>query len=100
MICPRVAMPLQLLQLPFVGRRREVELLLNYLHETGDGRGGSVLIAGEPGVGKTRLLEEFAGEAQQRAARILWGRCLDLYGGEGAPPYRPWIEVLRACING
>jgi eukaryotic-like serine/threonine-protein kinase len=55
-----------------------------------------VLLAGEPGIGKTRLAEELEPDALQRGARVLWGRC---YEGEGAPPFWPWIEILRAAAR-
>ena len=47
---------------PFVGRGRELALLANSLEEARAAHAGIVLLAGEPGIGKTRLLEEFAGD--------------------------------------
>jgi DNA-binding CsgD family transcriptional regulator len=79
--------------LPFVGRERELRRLLARLALTGVGQGGVVLLAGEPGIGKTRTAEEFATAAEAQGARVLWGRCLE---GEGAPAFWPWTQILRA----
>lgn len=58
---------------------------------------GVVVVEGEPGIGKTRLLEAVAAAAARRAMRVLWGRC---HRGEGAPSLWPWIEVIRAIVDG
>jgi tetratricopeptide (TPR) repeat protein len=60
------------------------------------GRGRLVLLAGEPGIGKTRICEEVAAYARDHGARVLWGRC---YEGEGAPAFWPWVQVLRAGVK-
>ena len=54
------------------------------------------LIAGEPGIGKTCLVEEAATDARARGARVIWGRCWD---GDGAPAYWPWVQVVRSCLG-
>ncbi|MGE3596702.1 MAG: AAA family ATPase, partial [Dehalococcoidia bacterium] len=82
---------------PFVGREAELSVLIAALDAAAAGRGGLVLVAGEPGIGKTRLAEELAAVAGRRNVRILWGRC---YEGEGAPAFWPWVEVLRAALRG
>ncbi|QBI20566.1 helix-turn-helix transcriptional regulator [Egibacter rhizosphaerae] len=53
----------------------------------------TVLLGGEAGVGKTRLVETFAERAQGRGARVLSGRCLEL--SEGGMPYAAVVEMLR-----
>ena len=53
------------------------------------------LISGEPGIGKTRLADEIAGDAASRGMRVVWGRCWE---GGGAPAYLPWVDVLRSLI--
>jgi eukaryotic-like serine/threonine-protein kinase len=78
---------------PFVGREAELAALTADLEAAAGGRGGVVLVAGEPGIGKTRLAEELATQATARGALVLWGRCWE---GEGAPAFWPWIQVVRA----
>jgi hypothetical protein len=80
----------------FVGRGRELAELRARLEDALAGRGQLVLLAGEPGIGKTRTADELANEARRRHVRVLVGRC---YEGEGAPPYWPWVQVLRAYIH-
>src|SRR5262249_40517129 len=53
--------------------------------------GGVVLLAGEPGIGKTRLIAEVAETARAQGALVLWGRC---YEGEAARPFGPFAEAL------
>jgi len=50
------------------------------------GHGRLVMLAGQPGIGKTRTAQELAATAEQRGARTMWGWC---YEEEGAPPYWP-----------
>lgn len=54
---------------------------------------GLVLVAGEPGIGKTRLASAAVESAGRRGVQGVWGRCDT---GEGMPPYWPWRQVLRA----
>src|SRR5438093_750809 len=63
--------------------------------DVGRGRDVGHLGVGEAGIGKTRLVEELAREAAERGHLVVWGRCWE---GEGAPPYWPWIQVIRACL--
>ncbi len=76
---------------PFVGRAAELARLTARLQEARAGSGGLVLLAGEPGIGKTRTLEEFAETARTQGALVLAGRC---YEGEAARPYGPFVEAL------
>jgi DNA-binding CsgD family transcriptional regulator/tetratricopeptide (TPR) repeat protein len=80
---------------PFVGRQHEVSVLLDHLTAAGRGDGGLVLVAGEPGIGKTRLLSELATRARATGWRVLLGRA---YESEGMPPYLPFVEALRAYL--
>src|SRR5437660_8779693 len=79
----------------FVGRHHELVELRAGLEDAATGRGRFFLVVGEAGIGKTRLVEELAREAAERGHLVLWGRCWE---GEGAPPYWPWIQVIRACL--
>src|SRR6516164_8741539 len=81
----------------FVGRAREAEILRDAVHDVVAGRGRLVLLAGEPGIGKTRLAEEAATYGQASGVRVLWGRCWE---GGGAPAYWPWIQVIRTLFGG
>jgi predicted ATPase len=58
---------------------------------TGDG--GVGLVVGEPGIGKSSLLEQISAAARDRGFEVAWGRAWEL---GGAPAYWPWIESLRA----
>ena len=80
-------------QTPFVGRAMELERLQQKLQETRAGRGGLVMLAGEPGIGKTRTAEEIAERARYAGGQVLSGRC---YEGEWAPPYGPFAGALVA----
>src|SRR5262245_32107322 len=77
----------------FVGRDAELAEIRAALDRAAAGQGGLVLLAGEPGIGKTRLADEACDEARTRGFEVLWGRCWE---GEAAPAYLPWTQVLRA----
>jgi hypothetical protein len=79
-------------RLPFVGRQGELDRLRGRWAEAAAGRGGLVLVAGEPGIGKTRLVEELAERAAEDGAEVLWGHCFE---GEWMPPYAAFAEVLE-----
>ncbi len=80
----------------FVGRRREMAELTAALDDAFTGQGRIVMLAGEPGIGKTRTAQELATLAEQLGAQVLWGRC---YEEAGAPPYWPWVQPLRAYVQ-
>src|SRR5438105_3627615 len=80
----------------FVGRRRELSLLTERLGSARQGRGGLVLVAGEPGIGKTRLVFELAELARSEGWLVLFGRA---YDSAGMPPYFPLAEALRAYVR-
>jgi len=81
----------------FVGRERELGEAHEVLEDALGGEGRLLLLAGEPGIGKTRTAEQLATYARVRGARVHWGRCQE---GGGAPPYWPWAEALRGLIEG
>ena len=78
---------------PFVGRTQELADLVSALEDAASSRGSLVLLTGEPGIGKTRLMSEFAQVAGQRGARLVTGRCWE---EGGAPPFWPWMQVVRS----
>ncbi|HEY7496600.1 MAG TPA: AAA family ATPase, partial [Candidatus Tectomicrobia bacterium] len=65
------------------------------LAEAVAGHGRLILLAGEPGIGKTRTVHELAAAAAQLQVQVLQGRC---YAGEGAPPFWPWVQIIRSYI--
>jgi transcriptional regulator with XRE-family HTH domain len=79
-----------------VGRTHEVNVLRTKLEGALANRGSVVLVGGEAGIGKTRLVEELAVEAGQHGMLVLWGRCWE---SEGAPPLWPWIEIVRGIVR-
>jgi len=81
----------------FVGRERELEELRAGLRDAVGGRGGVFLIAGEGGIGKTRLVAELQGEAERVGARVCWARCWE---GGGAPAFWPWTVLVRTVAEG
>src|SRR6188474_181040 len=81
----------------FVGRAAELAALDDALGRAIEGETATVLIAGDPGVGKTRLLNAWNDRASGRAGRIAIGSCLDL--GEGGPAYTAIIEDLRDFLG-
>ena len=74
------------------GRDRELAVLLPAVDAALAGGGGLLLLAGEPGIGKSRLAEALAARAAERGARVLVGRCWE---AGGAPAYWPWVQALR-----
>ena len=80
----------------FVGRERELGELEAALVRARSGHGGTYLIGGEPGIGKSRLAAELGERAHAREAKVLWGRCWE---AGGAPAYWPWVQSLRAYVD-
>lgn len=80
----------------FVGRDPELTRLTALLDEAVAGRGSVALVAGEPGIGKTRLAEELSDRARGRRVPTVWGHC---YEGDGAPALWPWLQILRDLLR-
>lgn len=78
--------------LDLVGRDDELEHLRAVLARAREGVGTVVLVSGEPGIGKTRLLEAVLDEATRSGMLAALGRC---YEGGGAPAFWPFVEVAR-----
>ncbi|HEY4625934.1 MAG TPA: ATP-binding protein, partial [Blastococcus sp.] len=67
--------------------------LLAHVDRAAAGRTSTVLLAGDAGVGKTRLLDELTVRAIERGVRVLTGHCVDL--GDVGLPYLPFVDLLR-----
>jgi class 3 adenylate cyclase len=98
--------PLRLSQVPlptfltdigriFVGRDRELDRLGQLWKEAAAGDLRMALLAGEPGVGKTRLAAEQARRVYDEGAAVLAGRCDEDLG----VPYQPFVEALRHFVD-
>jgi len=74
-----------------VGRERELRVLDGRLERALAGTGSLVMVAGDPGIGKTRTLGEFVETARARGALTPWGSSFE---GDWHPPYGPWVEAL------
>jgi DNA-binding CsgD family transcriptional regulator/tetratricopeptide (TPR) repeat protein len=79
-----------------VGRQRELEMLTSQFDAAAGGRTRVALVAGEPGIGKTRLLLAVAARAAGKGALVLRGGASD---AEGMPPYLPFLEALGQHIR-
>jgi DNA-binding SARP family transcriptional activator/predicted ATPase len=97
---PESTYPVELAQppsqpfLPFVGRTTEMALLAARWSRAARGRGGLLLLGGEAGVGKTRLVREVSLLAEQQGGRVLYGSTTP-----GEPrPYQAVIEALKSAL--
>ncbi|MGA7672043.1 MAG: AAA family ATPase, partial [Nitrolancea sp.] len=75
-----------------VGREREQTQLREQLERMLAGQGGTILVGGEAGIGKSTLVEDLSAEAEERGCLVLWGHAYDL---SVTPPYGPWLEIFR-----
>jgi DNA-binding CsgD family transcriptional regulator len=80
-----------------VGRGPHSQALDRYLGEAAEGRGQTLLVTGEAGVGKSRLVSEARGRAERLGAIVLEGRCFESYRSF---PYAPLIDLLRSGAQG
>lgn len=81
---------------PFVGRQQEIGAFTVALQQLVAGHGGLLMLAGAPGVGKTRTAKRFSALAEARQVGVFWGVCREQ---AGMPPYWPWSECLRALLR-
>jgi predicted ATPase/DNA-binding CsgD family transcriptional regulator len=79
-----------------VGRVEELQVLEAARRRAADGEPAVVLVGGEAGVGKTRLVAELTNRCATDATRVLAGGCVPV--GEGALPYAPIVQALRALV--
>jgi predicted ATPase len=77
-----------------IGRSAELAELEAALADAAAGRASVAFVAGESGVGKTRLLEELMSRARDGGALVLAGETVD-FGAEGELPYLPLVAALR-----
>lgn len=75
------------------GREAEIGHLEAELRRAADGTTRCVVVGGEAGIGKTRLVRELAVRSQQQA-RVVWGQCIEL--GANGVPYAPFVAALRS----
>lgn len=80
----------------FVGRQPELDDLWSRGSQALNSNGALLLIAGEPGIGKTRLADEASSRFAAQGAAVFWGRCYEI---EGTPPYWPWSQILRDFLQ-
>lgn len=81
---------------PFVGRSHEYGLLIGLIARLTVGTGYTVLIEGEPGIGKSRLLRELARYVQPQESPILATNCYEI---ERATPYQPVINLVTRALE-
>ena len=81
---------------PLFGRERELGELDTALADARSGHRELILIAGESGIGKTRLAEVAADRAEALGMLVLWGRCWE---AGGAPAFFPWTQLLRGLLR-
>ena len=80
-----------------VGRVREIEQFMQLLDQATRNSPTTAVLAGEAGVGKSRLLAEFTDRARESGAHVLRGACIEL--GDGVIPYAPLVEALRLLVR-
>jgi DNA-binding CsgD family transcriptional regulator len=83
--------------IPLVARGREVDRLRAACEKAAGGTAAALLVAGDAGVGKTRLTEELTTMALDKGAVVLTGRCVDI--GENGLAYLPFAEALSGVSN-
>jgi hypothetical protein len=92
----RTALDNPLYRRVFVGREQETRQLQTALDAALSGQGGLVMLVGEPGIGKTALVEQLATYATLRGAKTLWGHCYE--EGSLSLPYLAFVEALRSYV--
>src|SRR5688500_12179778 len=83
--------------IPLVARRAEMRALDEALRRARSGEAGAVLLSGDAGVGKSRLLAEIVEQARRAGDVVLLGRCLD--AAEATLPYLPFAETIHQLAD-
>lgn len=92
-LSPYLALPTSA---PLIGRTEELEFLRSQFEAVAaGGTGRIILVAGEPGIGKTRLVRELGQSAESCGAAFAAGRYLH----DGTAPYGPWRDILRRLLR-
>jgi predicted ATPase len=90
MVVRRISSPV------FVGRRSELDALDSVLTRAGNGDGSAVLVEGEAGIGKSRLMARLESRGRAAGLAVLVGECLPL--AEGGLPFAPIVAALRSVM--
>src|SRR5512137_798925 len=80
----------------FVGRAEEIRFLQGKMQQTRSGAGSLVLVSGEAGVGKTRLVDEIGRQAAEAGFLYLTGKCISQ---KDAAPYLPFLDALKHRVS-
>ena len=83
-------------EIPLFGRKGELAALTEALAQAAAGHGRCIMLAGDPGVGKTSLAKRTAAHAVADGFVVAWGRCWE---GGGAPAFWPWIQIVRTLTE-
>lgn len=79
---------------PLVGRALELDRLQAALDAAWSGGAQLVLVRGEAGIGKSRLIAEVTADAARRGGHVLFGQC---HESDQALPFGPWVDLLRSA---
>ena len=79
----------------FVGRQSQIESISTAFETAKSGRSRLVMLVGEPGIGKTRMAEEFAATCLRENVQAHWARC---YEDQPVPPYWLWQQSIRSYL--
>jgi len=77
--------------IPLIGRDHYTSIILERVEDSAKGRGSAILMSGEAGIGKTRLVEAIVTEARLRGVQVFQGGCPDL---QNPPPYQVIFQAL------
>ena len=91
-------MPARVSSPSFIGRAEELAALAAALERAAAGQSAAVLLGGDAGMGKSRLVAEFEQRARETGAEVLVGQCVELADGE--LPYGPVVAALRPLATG
>jgi DNA-binding SARP family transcriptional activator len=94
---PAPTMRLHRQSAPLIGREGALRRLRGDMNRASEGKGGTTVISGEAGIGKSRLLAELAAWALGEGWTVLWGAS---HEEEGVLPYGAWIEAVDTFLAG